>query len=368
MPLQGLTREQIDTAIGYNLMGSQFVSSTTTSAGDTTSILDNLLRGPTDYHNGRWALITSGAGDGEITWVDDDNGAGDLTVSPAITSVGSGVTYQLWKAEYPPRMVHEFTNQAITRASRRVYDPEEDQSLHFDGKTARFDIPTEFDMLQDVQYRASVRSLEIHSCDMVFDETTDTGFTQTADTEDKKRGNASLKIDVVAGATAAAGDAIADSITSADISSYTHLEGWVKCSRTLAAGDWRIHLDDATITAATILASTILEVLTLPAVSTANVWQFFSIALGNPRSDTAIISVGLEYVTDPDTGYTIWFDDLHVVEQDTAVYHKLKVSISRMGTRLERSSSIVPSPQGLFLDHVPGCLSLRRSRSHPHQI
>jgi hypothetical protein len=46
-------------------------------------------------------------------------------------------------------------------------------------------------------------------------------------------------------------------------------------------------------------------------------------SLGNPESDTAIASVGLEHDADLGAGVTIWIDDISVVKNDTAKWIKL---------------------------------------------
>ena len=64
-----------------------------------------------------------------------------------------------------------------------------------------------------------------------------------------------------------------------------------------------------------------LETLSVPALS-ADTWTFCRVALSNPESDTAIISVGLEY--DADLGAaTIWLDDISVVKNDSAEWMKI---------------------------------------------
>ena len=52
-------------------------------------------------------------------------------------------------------------------------------------------------------------------------------------------------------------------------------------------------------------------------------------ALANPRSDTAIISVGLEY--DSDIGAcTVWLDDISVVKNDSAQWVKMPRNLWRI--------------------------------------
>ena len=62
----------------------------------------------------------------------------------------------------------------------------------------------------------------------------------------------------------------------------------------------------------------------------ANTDTFVRIALANPQSDTAIISVGVRFTTD-NGAQTFWIDDVQVVHHDTAIWRP----VSRRGWRLE---------------------------------
>jgi hypothetical protein len=204
-------------------------------------------------------------------------------------------------------------NQSIIEATGRVYDPEEDVSLHGDGSQARFDLPSEFSMLQRVEYRGSVYSTRLHACAEAFDETVDSDITVSLDTKDKRQGSQSCKFVIAAGASA--GDIATDSITSKDISGYDYIEFWAKSTVATSASNLKILLDD------TASCASPLETLDVPAL-TADTWTFCRVALANPETDTAIISVGLEY--DSDIGAcTVWLDDISVVRNDTAIWRRL---------------------------------------------
>ena len=312
--IQGLSYESVRVEVGYNLMGGDFFVSSTTSGLDTTSVIDTSLKGGADDHNGWWVVATSGSNDGEIRRVTDDNGAGDLTVDAFGATVPSGMTYELWHEWYPPAAILRYCNQAIIEATGKTYDPEEDVSLHSDGKTLRFDIPSQFAMLNRIEKREAFTSAEIHACNRIFDERKDDDFGQEVDTEDYKRGSGSLKITIVT-TSLSAGDFMTDSITSVDLSGMTHLEGWVKASTTLAAGDFVIRLDDGAVQG----NSTDKEVLSVPATTKANTWTYFRVALANPENDTAIASVGLEYNANP-VANTVWFDDIKAVNNDSSAW------------------------------------------------
>ena len=141
----------------------------------------------------------------------------------------------------------------------------------------------------------------IENCDDAWSESVDTDVTSTADTSDYKAGSASAKLEVVAGASA--GDILAtEAITSLDLSKASEVRLWIKCSVATASGDLQLLLDD------TANCASPLETLDIPALS-ANTWTQVTLPLANPGSDTAIISVGLKYVTDLGA-CTIWIDDV----------------------------------------------------------
>jgi len=300
--MQGRTREELRQHIGYAL-GAVYVSSASTN-GSTTTLVDNtLVLGGADNHIGRWVRFTSGDDDGAIRRVTDSaisSNVTTLTLMPALSaSSTSGDTYELWHGEYNPAAIDNFINQAVIGATGNAYDPIEDISLHGDGKQIRFDIPSNISMISKIEYRGRVSSTRIHACAATFDETTDSDFTQSLDTKDRKQGTQALKMVIASGASA--GDFVTDSITSKDISGYDTIEMWVKSTVATSAGP--------------------LETLSIPALS-ADTWTFVRMALANPETDTAIISVGLEY--DADLGAcTVWIDDISAVENDTAEWTTL---------------------------------------------
>ena len=72
-----------------------------------------------------------------------------------------------------------------------------------------------------------------------------------------------------------------------------------------------------------------LEIISLPATTAADTWTFFRVALANPESDTAIISVGLEYNANAKAN-TVWFDDLRAVTVNSATWTPLEKSLWRL--------------------------------------
>ena len=312
--VQGRTRAQLRQSIGYNLGATQVSSASGT--GSTTTIVDNTLVGGDDNHIGKWVVFNDvSASTVEISRVSDYVASTTtLTVSPAFANASvANDTYELWDDIYPPLRVEDFINQAILDATGHAYDPVESLALHTDGKTQRFDIPSGLSMIQKIYYRSKVDYAKLLSCNTAMDENVDSDFTVTADTKMKKQGTASNRIVIADGASA--GDIVTDSITSKDISEYDYIEFWIRSSVATSAGNLKILLDN------TANCASPLETLSVPALS-ADTWTFCRVALSNPESDTAIISVGLEY--DSDLGAcTVWIDDITVVNNDSAQWEQI---------------------------------------------
>jgi len=291
--------------------------SAATSSGSTTTLLDNtIVLGGADNQIGKWIRFTSGDNDGLTRRVTDSAITSNVTTStfmPAATASTASESYELWHWDYNPDNVDDFINQSILSATGWVYDPIENISLHGDGKQVRFDIPSGISMISKIEYREKVSFTRIHAGTATFDEKTDSDFTQSLDTKDKKQGSQSLKMVIASGASA--GDFVTDSITSKNLSGYDTIEMWVKSTVATSSGNLKLLLDD------TASCGSPLETLSIPALS-ADTWTFVRMSLANPETDTAIISVGLEY--DSDLGAcTVWVDDISAVANDTAEWTAL---------------------------------------------
>ena len=313
--IQGRTREQLRQHIGY-VLGSVYVSAASTS-GSTTTLLDNtLVLGGADNQIGKWIRFTSGANDTLTRRVTDSSISSNVTTMtfmPAATSATASESYELWEGAFSPDVVDNIINQSILSATGWVYDPIENIELHGDGYQTRFDIPSNISMISKIEYRHKVSSTRIHACATTFDEATDGDFTQALDTKDRKQGTQALKLTIAAGASA--GDFVSDSITSKDISGYDTIEMWVKSTVATSSGNLKLLLDNTASCASPI------ETLSIPALS-ADTWTFVRMTLANPETDTAIISVGLEY--DSDLGAcVVWIDDISAVANDTAEWTTL---------------------------------------------
>ena len=324
--IQGRTREQLRQHIG-NALGAVYVSSAS-SSGSTTTLLDNtLVLGGADTKIGKWVRFTSGSNDTLTRRVTDSaisSNVTTLTFMPAATASTASESYELWDDSYNPDVIDDFINQSVMSATGWVYDPIENIELHGDGHQTRFDIPSNISMISKIEYRHKVTSTRIHAAGATFDEKTDGDFTQSLDTKDKKQGTQSLKMVIADGASA--GDFVTDSITSKDISGYDTIEMWVKSTVATSSGNLKLLLDD------TASCASPLETLSIPALS-ADTWTFVRMSLSNPETDTAIISVGVEY--DSDLGAcTVWIDDIVAVANDTAEW----TTLDRRNWRIDKES------------------------------
>ena len=331
---QGKTREDLRKAIGRNL--GKMLTGTTSGSGSTTTALDATLFGGDDEYIGSYIRFTSGDNDGSVRRITDyTSSTGTMTFAAVGATVAGSVTYELWKDQFDPQIVDEFINQSIWEITGKYFDPEENVDLHTDRINARLEIPSEIAMIQDVYYRNKFTSKELLSCDSVFDETVDSDFTVSVDTEDYKRGSAANKFVIAAGASA--GDIATDSITSVNLAKYDFIEFWIKSTVATSAGNLKILLDDTASCASPI------ETLNVPAL-TASTWKYCRVALSNPHTDTAIISVGLEY--DSDLGAcTVHLDDIKAVKNDTSTWTKLP----RYQWRIDKEGEQGASTQDLIL-------------------
>jgi hypothetical protein len=156
-------------------------------------------------------------------------------------------------------------------------------------------------------------ALSIHDCEAAWAEQVNANATVTADTAIFRAGTKSFKA-IIADAMAAGTIVASAAITSANLSTFTHLGFWVYSSVALTAGDFQILLDD------TASCASPSELLNVPAISAAqvNTWQYMKVALANPATDLAIISVGLKMINDKGA-MTIYLDQIEAIRQSHSV-------------------------------------------------
>ena len=313
--IQGRTLKQLRQAVGFNL--GAIHTGTAYDAGSNTTLISLTFVGGDDSYNGKWVAVAdaSNSDSTEFRIISDYTASAyRATLQQQLSfATAAGDSYEIWDEPYKPENINEFINQAIVDSTGKVYDPIENISLHGDGRQTRYDIPSGISQISKLEYRNKISYARLHDCGTTFDEKTDSDFTQSLDTKDKKQGSQSLKMVVAAGASA--GDFVTDSITSKNISGYDYIEMWVKSTVATSAGNLKLLLDDSALCASP------LETLSIPAL-TADTWTFVRMQLSTPELDTAIISVGLEY--DSDLGAcTIHIDDIVAVANSTAEWATL---------------------------------------------
>ena len=311
----GQTREELRKSIGHNL-GAIRVG-TMTSSGSTSTGVDADMPNANDHENGNHLVFTSGTNDGAIRIQTSYVGSsttfttrGDVLAA----STADGDTYESWDEDMPPARVHDMIDRAVRTITRKGAPPSTDISLHTYRDRRNFEFPTAFVGLQHLNYRSSYTWTSIHNCNTVFDEVVDTDVTASADGEDYASGNSANKFVLAAGLGAT--DIIAsDSISSLDLSGYDTVEFWIKSTVALTAGQLRLRLSASASAAATT------EELAIPATS-ANTWTRHQVALANPQSDTAIISVGLIHTSDIGAA-TVWVDDVRAFVEDSSIWSRV---------------------------------------------
>lgn len=313
--IAGRTRAQVRLSVGMNVNGVRQIAAI--AGGGTTSWLTNSLFGGTSDHVGKWLLGTGPVNNlGTLFRVTASTYSAPtttLTFYPAGTSVVAADTADLFDLKYDPLRIHDYINQAIMEVTGLAYDPEESLALHGDGRQRRFDVPSEFIMLNGIYRRAQVQGALIHDATTAWDEAAaPTNVTRSVDTQDYKLAPGSNKF-VIAGAFTT-GVVSSKAISSLNLSGYDYVEFWVKSTIATAAGDFTLLLDD------TALAVSALETLSIPAL-VANTWTFVRVALANPALDSAIISVGLNAAVNI-AANTVWINDVRAVLDSTATWVK----------------------------------------------
>ena len=307
--VQGLTRAQIAQQVARNCLGAEYVTAAPTLAGDTLRLIDNKLHGGSQDHAGRWLWYTPSAATPEETRVKTfEANSNLLNLYPAL-SVSTATTgaYEMLSDRLSRTMINNAINQALDEVAGEFYPPEESLALHTDGKSLRYDVPSEFKRLRHVYYRRSVTSVQIDACDSGW--TQQSNVTQAFDTTRKWQGSGSLRLVVDAAATAAASIA-SKTITALDMSTYDTLEFWILSSRALAASDLEVRLTSGATTIS----------WQVPAI-TANIPTYVRVA-GQPdfqRQLTAVVTVAVRQIVDIGAT-TLWFDDIKAAVNDSAVW------------------------------------------------
>ena len=139
----------------------------------------------------------------------------------------------------------------------------------------------------------------VEDCEDAWD--AQANVTATADA-DCKVGTKSSKL-VVADAAGAGVLLATEVVGSMDLTTYKHINLWVKSSVALDLGDMQLLLDDTATCASPI------KLLDIPALSAAT-WTLVRLDLGDASGLTAVISVGIKQVTDKGA-FDLYVDHLH---------------------------------------------------------
>ena len=241
---QGNTRQELREKVGY-LLGDAFRKITGAASGSTTTLLiDDVPNKTADDFNGNFLQFTSGSNNDGLTRVVTDTSVSSsrvtMTFFPAVSdATATNDTAELWSPAYDPDRIHNLFNQAVDSVTSHIYDPTEDITLHSGGRS-RFDIPTTFEMVNSIEMRTSMNSLQIIEGGNVWNESVDSDITITQDDNDKIFGKVATKFSFAGSLTD--GDFASQSIGSIDLSDFDFIEFPIKVNAAVAASDLVLRL------------------------------------------------------------------------------------------------------------------------------
>jgi len=283
----------------------------TPDSGDATSLVDANLPEADDYYNKQDLAFYAGDNTDKVRavtdWVLDTHTLSFATVTTAVDAADLAELH----VKFTTSQYNDAINRAINKAADVYLVHNVDETLilmaYKEGETRamkrEYDIPAGFDYIKDVFIEAS-QTHGLIDCEEVWTDL-DAAVTAALDTKDYQEGSNSIKFTVAD--TISNGDVIGSKDLSAaeDLSVYKKISFWIKASSAVAAKDLELLL------AANSAVETPIETIELPAL-VANTWTFVQSTLAAPASDTAILSIGLEY-DDNKKANTIWIDDIRAV-------------------------------------------------------
>lgn len=204
-------------------------------------------------------------------------------------------------------------HRTFDRARPRLRETTSDTPTHYIDYGSYFELYP----MPDAAYPMHIRyskypaaftetSLVIENCEDAW--VAKANVTSTNDSAIHKKGTYSSKNVIAAGHTT--GLASTEDMTAVDVSAYTHLKFWIMSTVANADGDLQIVLDDTSACAST------LEQLDVEAL-TPNVWSEQTLKIETPADLTALLSVGLNVITD-NGAQTVYIDDVRVVTTSTS--------------------------------------------------
>ncbi len=338
------TRLQIRTSIG-RVLGT--IYGTATGGGDTTSLKDTTrLRGADDDYNGWFNQFNSGTNvvAGDQAYVTDFASTGsDATLSTAASgNIAAGDTYEMWQRPYDVDDVNDVIDRAIIEVSRKALQVKQTTSQWTESNHLEYDWLSSFVSIHKVEYVSNVGIDKLVSdCETAWTAGS-ANVTVTRDSSFKKFGTYSAKL-VEDGNSAAGAKLGYIAIASLDISDCDRLEFDMYSSIALTAGQIDFALDNT----AAIASPT--ESLDVPAMD-AGVWYRHSIALANPHSDTAIISVGLIQTSDVGAA-TYYIDNVRAIKEGSKEY--LELNPMHWGLSVDGTNYLHFSKAGLSVTGTP---------------
>jgi len=146
-------------------------------------------------------------------------------------------------------------------------------------------------------------ALVIEDCEDVWTDGSGGDVTPAAEGTIKKVGTYSVKLTVAAGAGV---ELLAyETITSTDLSAYTHIVCWLQSSVAVTAGQLQFLLDNSTA------CDSPLEEINIPALS-ANTWTRVCLPIVSPSTCTGIQAVGIQQTADIGA-FILYVDDVRAV-------------------------------------------------------
>ena len=320
--IQSLTRGEIRRSVGRNL--GIVIIGEATSTVDNASLIDTInLIGGDDEFNGRQVMIydancTTGIVDGEESIVSDFTGGitCDATMSPVFTAaIVSGDEYEMWKTPWKIDDIDDAINQAINELTNKAHQIKEDSTLFTESDKHLYTIPSGFTHLFKVEYVYDVTEVKVDDCELAW-VAGSVNVAVTADATFEKVGTYCVKA-VEAGGSGAGAILAYKAISSKNLTGCDKIEFWMYSSIALTAGQLQIHLSSTAIIASAE------ETIDIPAM-TAATWYRHSLSLEAPHSDSAIISVGINQVSDVGA-FTFYVDDIIAVNFASKEFRELPI-------------------------------------------
>ena len=229
-------------------------------------------------------------------WTEIDLPLGNASKLTALVSIGLKYVTDIGECDIHLDDIRGLNGKVLKVASTEDYEEGEIVTIDKDGdkeETKKIDSIQDgisLTMTKNLLYAHHPVDIQIENCDDTWAESVDEHVTSEIDTGDKKEGTASIKL-TVADAVSANDILATEVITDTDLSDYSFIRLWIKSSIITSAGDLQLLLDDSANCASPIKS------LDIPALAV-DTWTQVDLDLGDASGLTAVVSIGLRYVTD----------------------------------------------------------------------